>query len=336
MCVMFSCDNSSQPPVFKAGDDLALAIADLKSGETLYVTDDVDLDAPITIPAGKAVVIQLTGDSEIEYEGSGSAFVVEDGGSLVIKGPVSGSGKSMKDGAAGGTVIEANEPVEALFKVGPGATLELENVTLIGENKPYCGLILINNPAEELNGPVIKLTDVRAVASKSVITSYAHGEANDLCSNEGCTHWAYATVEIKGGYFEKTSNDAYFGNENCIYLIACKGLIEGAEVVSRNGACIEVACSDRSGEAIKIKDCTVTSNYGGDAHWQGTAVAASLKGEIEIEGGTYTGHYALATYNGIYTPDGTITCTGATLRGSEADVSKTGGDGFISVDGTDY
>lgn len=42
--VMFSCnDGSSQPPVFKAGDDFAQTISELKSGETLFVSDDVDL-----------------------------------------------------------------------------------------------------------------------------------------------------------------------------------------------------------------------------------------------------------------------------------------------------
>lgn len=122
MCVMFSCnDGSSQPPVFKAGDDFAQAISELKSGETLFVSDDVDLEAPLTIPAGKDIVIQLLGDSEIEYEGSGSAFVVEEGAKLTIKGPASGSGKSKKNGAAEGAVIESDGPVDSLFTIGYGA-----------------------------------------------------------------------------------------------------------------------------------------------------------------------------------------------------------------------
>lgn len=52
----------------------------------------MDLEALLTIPTGKDIVIQLLGDSEIEYEGSGSAFVIEEGAKLTIKGPASGSG----------------------------------------------------------------------------------------------------------------------------------------------------------------------------------------------------------------------------------------------------
>lgn len=352
MCVMFSCDNSSQPPVFKAGDDLALAIADLKSGETLYVTDDVDLDAPITIPAGKAVVIQLTGDSEIEYEGSGSAFVVEDGGSLVIKGQSAGSGKSMKDGAAGGTVIEANEPVEALFKVGPGATLELENVTLIGENKDNYGLIWFDNPEDVTSELVTKvtLTNVNAVADKSIICPTYHNEATAACTTAGgCAHPMNADIVIKGGKFTRTGT-AYDSAimRKTIFVVGSKLTMEDVEIVSAVSPGVEISGSyladvypswyEHNAGTSSIKNCTITNKAttGSYEDWMGSAVAVSQSGAVEIEGGTYTGLYAFTSLNGAVTPDGTITATDVTFSGSIDDVSKTGGDGFISVNGTEY
>lgn len=356
MCVMFSCDNSSQPPVFKAGDDFAQAISELKSGETLFVSDDVELDAPLTIPAGKDIVIQLLGDSEIEYEGSGSAFVVEDGGSLVIKGPASGSGKSKKDGAAEGAVIESDGPVDSLITIGYGADVTLENITLKGENTENHSLIWLVSPDVESKAPETKLTliNVNATADKSIIAPFVHVKAIEggCTAGDMCDHPMNAEIVIKGGSYTTTKYTKGAFNNHPLYFEGAKVSMEDVTVVSAGYAAVEIQGSRYStmyhlfGGSFgtvdfgpsTIKNCTITNNVKAEdagAVWHGAAVAASYTGEIVIEGGTYSGLCALATLSGSAPCDGKITCSGATLNGSEVESTKTDGDGEITIDGVE-
>ena len=355
MCLMFSCHDTSPAPMLLNGqyvESLDEAIAAMKAGDTLQVTRDLDVEAPIAVD--KEITIELLGGAKIEYDGEGSAFDIKEGGSLVIKGQSAGSGKSgmYRSSAAGGTVIEADGPVEALFKVGPGATLELENVTLIGENKDNYGLIWFDNPEDVTSELVTKviLTNVNAVADKSIICPTYHYEATAACAAAGgCSHPMNADIVIKGGKFTRTGTalDSAILRKT-IFVVGSKLTMEDAEIVSAISPGVEISGSyladaypsyyGHNAGTSSIKNCTITNKAtaGSYEDWMGSAVAVSQSGAVEIEGGTYTGLYAFASLNGGVNPDGRITATDVTFSGSIENVNKTGGDGIISVNGTSY
>ena len=357
MCLMFSCHDTSPAPMLLNGqyvESLDEAIAAMKAGDTLQVTRDLDVEAPIAVD--KEITIELLGGAKIEYDGEGSAFDIKEGGSLVIKGQSAGSGKSgmYRSSAAGGTVIEADGPVDALFNVAYGATLELENVTLVGQNTPNHGLIYFENPEDVTLEPTTKviLTNVNAIADNSIICPTVHYEATDACSSvfaSGCGHPMNAEIRIKGGKFVRTGTELVDGSSRkTIFILSGKLIMEDAEVISAVTPGVEISGTkfasaypgyyDLNVEPSVIRNCTITNTVTKEMEkdWMGAAVAASQYGEIKIEGGTYSGYYGLVTLNGAVNPDGIIDASDVEVSGIEADVFKTGGDGIISVNGTDY
>lgn len=128
----------------------------------------MDLEAPLTIPAGKDIVIQLLGDSEI--------------------------GKSKKNGAAEGAVIESDGPVDSLFTIGYGADVTLENITLIGENTANNSLIFIENLEDKTKDMTTKLTLIN-------VNTLDYADAEEPLYGSAIAASQTGKIEIEGGSY---------------------------------------------------------------------------------------------------------------------------------------
>ena len=220
--------------------ELADAIADAQSGDTITLLDNVSLTAPVTVPAGKAITLDL-GDYTLSYTSdvAGEAMITNNGELTVVgegaivytytgaadsaytKGnyTINNSGKLVIDGA---TVQNATAAMShAYYAVNNGNGGEVILKSGLIENLTNYGVRLFGKGSLTVNGGEIKGT--RAVWIQAPGSNTADAPAISLTVNDGKLT---ATGE-NGGYKLAVYSYNYGNSPANINITVTGGVIDG-------------------------------------------------------------------------------------------------------------
>lgn len=218
---------SGKSAIIFDANSLSAVIANNQPKVEITVNNDVELEAPIIIPAGKEVTLNLAGN-EIS-SGSAQAIVASGVGSKVVlsgDGVITSNANSTVSANNGGEVVIDGATVVSTTSNGMSAVGSGSKVTInSGEVRAQeYGLLVIDSGDAEINGGTLKGVDNFALGGNG---SPGRGGSN---------------VTINGGVFEGhiTSNGymataIYWPNEGTLDINGGTIVTDGAGIVQRGG-----------------------------------------------------------------------------------------------------
>ena len=218
---------SGKSAIISNVDSLLAVLANDQPEVEITLNDDLQLDAPVIIPAGKEVVLNLAGN-EIS-SGNAQAIVAAGAGSKVIlsgEGEITSNtnctvaansgGEVVIDGA---TIISTNS--NCAGSVGAGSKLTLNSGKLQGQEY---GLLVIDGGDAEINGGTLAGVD------------------NFALGGNGSAGRGGSTVTINGGVLEGHITSSgymataiYWPNEGTLNINGGVVVTDGAGLVQRGG-----------------------------------------------------------------------------------------------------
>ena len=289
----------------KGYETLAAAVAAAHDGDTVKLVGNTELDADVSI--SNKITLDLD-DKTIETKGNTI--------SIAATGDLTVTGNGIVNNNTEATVETVNgKEVNVrytMFAVDAGGKLTIENGTFTTK----AAQIVYTYGSTTIRGGTFKNT------SKETVDALNSGALIVVCGTPASLTMTDGTVTTESQYlygvFVRDGANAIFGDEE-----------------TKNGPSIHTHRYAAIGENNTMATANITI-YGGEYTvstvpasdaWKPfcATIYASASGEINIHGGTFTGYYAISDrYEKV---EQTVTITGGTFNGAEADLYVTSDSG---------
>lgn len=295
----------------KGYETLAAAVAAAHDGDTVKLVGNTELDADVSI--FNKITLDLD-DKTIETKGNTISIAATGDLTVTGNGIVNNNTEATVE-TVNGTEVKVRY---TMFAVDAGGKLTIENGTFTTK----AAQIVYTYGSTTIRGGTFKNTSTNT--SKETVDALNSGALIVVCGTPASLTMTDGTVTTESQYlygvFVRDGGNAIFGDEE-----------------TKNGPSIHTHRYAAIGENNTMATANITI-YGGEYTvstvpasdaWKPfcATIYASASGEINIHGGTFTGYYAISDrYEKV---EQTVTITGGTFNGAEADlyVTSEGGKG---------
>ena len=295
----------------KGYETLAAAVAAAHDGDTVKLVGNTELDADVSI--SNKITLDLD-DKTIETKGNTISIAATGDLTVTGNGIVNNNTEATVE-TVNGTEVKVRY---TMFAVDAGGKLTIENGTFTTK----AAQIVYTYGSTTIRGGTFKNTSTNT--SKETVDALNSGALIVVCGTPASLTMTDGTVTTESQYlygvFVRDGGNAIFGDEE-----------------TKNGPSIHTHRYAAIGENNTMATANITI-YGGEYTvstvpasdaWKPfcATIYASASGEINIHGGTFTGYYAISDrYEKV---EQTVTITGGTFNGAEADlyVTSEGGKG---------
>lgn len=295
----------------KGYETLAAAVAAAHDGDTVKLVGNTELDADVSI--SNKITLDLD-DKTIETKGNTISIAATGDLTVTGNGIVNNNTEATVE-TVNGTEVKVRY---TMFAVDAGGKLTIENGTFTTK----AAQIVYTYGSTTIRGGTFKNTSTNT--SKETVDALNSGALIVVCGTPASLTMTDGTVTTESQYlygvFVRDGGNAIFGDEE-----------------TKNGPSIHTHRYAAIGENNTMATANITI-YGGEYtvstvpasdEWKPfcATIYASASGEINIHGGTFTGYYAISDrYEKV---EQTVTITGGTFNGAEADlyVTSEGGKG---------
>ncbi|MBQ3334220.1 MAG: hypothetical protein IJG85_01250 [Eubacteriaceae bacterium] len=321
--LMLGLGNTAMAQEIGSWDALKTAMTSQDTNLTLTLTSNIDSDAPLTIPTGKTVTLDLAGHnlnrglSASEPQVNGHVIEVT-GGTLTLKDSSSGGAGQITGGSS------KDNDAETVYRGAGGVlvssgTFNMEGGTIIGntftktgtDNYGAGGVLVCNGTFNMSGGSIADNTNTGShgggVCSYSTFTMIDGTISGNTATGDGGGINASGTFSMTGGSI--TENHADNGEGGGVYVGAPDASITGGTITNntaKNGAgvSVHVACNMTN---CTISDNTATGEGGGV--WSNSSLTLSSNTIQKNE--AYNG-------GGAYISSGLCTMSGDTITGNQS------------------
>ena len=289
----------------KGYETLAAAVAAAHDGDTVKLVGNTELDADVSI--SNKITLDLD-DKTIETKGNTISIAATGDLTVTGNGIVNNNTEATVE-TVNGTEVKVRY---TMFAVDAGGKLTIENGTFTTK----AAQIVYTYGSTTIRGGTFKNTSTNT--SKETVDALNSGALIVVCGTPASLTMTDGTVTTESQYlygvFVRDGGNAIFGDEE-----------------TENGPSIHTHRYAAIGENNTMATANITI-YGGEYTvstvpasdaWKPfcATIYASASGEINIHGGTFTGYYAISDrYEKV---EQTVTITGGTFNGAEADLYVT-------------